>query len=465
MKIRQYASNKYFVALGAIVGIALVGTLLLVFSSAATSVTNFEPENSSVTSPAQIVSDQNASGGQAIKFSSTVPLDGVLFGSNRPDEADANYTAAEAQLGRPFDTVRIFHSSWATTFTKELEYANKGKIVETSYKLWGSWRSVSDELRTAGSTRRTQVETMARNMQSQMPGPFFVVFNHEPENDVDDANGQSAQDYSDMVCAFHDIFKAQGATKALITVAAIRDNYYSNTSLGAAMYPGDQCLDWNGADSYNFFTSEKTTNWRSFEQGLKNLNSDGSAGSVTGWYQWATTDFTGQPCTIKNNPTCYNVRRLDGTVEQKQAKGKLPLIIGEWGTVEYYPCISSGCNTPHAGDPTKKAAWFQQALADLKTKLPQIKVINHWGTISVSGGSTNFHCVGNDTRFNTTLPADMDCTTDLSAVPTSYTAPSFSAFKNISLDPFVNITAGLSDGTASSPAAQKRFQFIIAQTP
>lgn len=387
-------------------------------------------------------------------------MGGVLLGSNQPDNSDANYTEAEAQLGRKLDSVRIFHSKWSTDFSKELSYANKGKIVETSYKLWGSWKQVSDDLRTPNSPRRLEVEKMAQDMQSKMPGPHFLVLNHEPENDVNASAGQSEQDYGDMVCAFHDLFRMKGNTKTKFTVAAIRENYNSDVSLGAKLYPGDQCLDWNGADSYNFFTDEKVSNWRTFTQGMKNQNNDGTQRKATGWYQFATTDFTGKPCTIMNNPTCYgNVRHLDGKVEPKQAKGKLPIIIGEWGTVEYYPCLSTNCNTPHGGDPAKKAAWFKQGLADLKNDLPQVKILNHWGTISVSS-KASFHCFGNDTRFNTTLPSSMSCATSLSSVPTSYSGTSFQAFRAISLDPFVYITKGLDDGTASSAAAQKRFDFV-----
>ncbi len=445
----------------AVTALAMVGAGIITLSSAATNTASIEVEGSVLSAGAQSINDTSASAGKAIQFSANqVSTNGILFGSNRPDEQDAKFTEAEAQLGRKFDVVRIFHSSWTNSFSRELTYANQGKIVHTSYKLWSSWRQVSNDLRTPGSAKRIEVENMAIAMQNQMPGPHFMTLNHEPENDVDAAAGQAEQDYSDMVCAFRDLFRLKGNTKTKFTVAAIREDYHSDKTLGAKLYPGDQCLDWQGADSYNFFTDEKLANWRSFAQGIKNLNNDGSARAASGWYQWATRDFTGQPCTILNNPTCYgDVRRLDGTIEPKQAKGKMPIIIGEWGTVEYYPCVSPECNTPHPGDPAKKAAWFRQGLVDLKNELQQIKIVQHWGTVSVSSGA-GFHCFGNDTRFNTTLPDNLDCTMSLANVPTSYTGPSFLAFKEITLDPFLYLTKDLADGTATSAAAQKRFDYV-----
>ena len=452
--------RKYHRPLIVITVIAVVGATILSLGKAATNTASIELESAVLANSSIVVDDTTASGGKAVKFVGPTVTNGVLLGSNRPDELDSKYPEAESQLGRSLDVIRLYHGTWTNTFAKELSYANQGKIVHTSYKLWSNWKQVSDDLRTAGSLKRTEVETMAVAMQTQMPGPHFLTLHHEPEDDVNATLGQSEQDYSDMVCAFRDVFRLKGNTKTKFTVAAVRENYFSDKSLGAKLYPGDQCLDWQGADSYNFFTDEKLSNWRTFAQGIKNLNNDGSPRIASGWYQWATRDFTGQSCTILNNPTCYGkVRRLNGTIEPKQAKGKLPIILGEWGTVEYYPCVSTGCNTPHGGDPTKKAAWFRQSLKDLQNELQQIKIVQHWGAISVSSKST-FHCFGNDTRFNTTLPANLDCSISLANLPTSYTGSSFLAFKEISLDPFLYLTKGLAEGTATSPAAQKRFDYV-----
>jgi len=451
---------------------AFVGIAFLINSRAATNSVGQEVEAGTVAAPAFKISDSNASGGSVVQFNqSTTPppppaiISGVLFGSNRPDETDSKYTEAEGQLGRKFDTVRIFHSSWTNTFTKELSYANQGKIVHTSFKVWSNWKQVSTDLRTAGSPKRVEVEDMATAMQAQMPGPFILTLHHEPENDLNAAGGFGEQDFADMFCAFYFIFKSKGATKAKFSPIAIPDFYHSDKSTGAKFYPGDQCSDFNGVDPYNFFTQEKTQNWRTLEQVMKHKNADGSQRAVTGWYQWATNDFTGQACTILNNPTCYgNVKKLDGTTEPKLAKGKKPIVLGEWGSVEYYPCISPNCNTPHAGDANKKPEWMRQALTDIKG-MSQIKIASHWGTISVSGGETNFHCTGSDSRFNTTLDLSMTCSTVLANVPTSYTGQSFLAFKEISFDAYTHVTNGFCDGTSSSAAAQKRYQFVNSLFP
>jgi hypothetical protein len=479
MKLKQLLSRRevlvMFVGLFAIVGIAM-----LIRSRAATSVISSEAESGTTVLPAQPVSDTTASGNISIQFNAPAGGGGgggtgggggvdtssaILFGSNRPDEADAKFTEAEGQLGRKLDVVRLFRSSWSTGITKELLYANQGKIVHTSFKVWSNWKQVSADLRTAGSTRRVEVENLATSLQNQMPGPFIITIHHEPENDLNAAGGYAEQDFADMFCAFYYVFKSKGATKAKFAPVAIPDFYHSDKSTGAKMYPGDQCSDFNGVDPYNFFTQEKTQNWRTLDQVMKHKNADGSQRTATGWYQWATRDFTGVACSVLNNPTCYgNVKKLDGTTEPKVAKGTKPIVLGEWGSVEYYPCVSPECNTPHAGDPAKKAAWIRQALTDIKA-MPKIKVVQYWGTVSVSGGETNFHCFGNDSRFNTTLDLNMTCSTVLANVPTSWTGPSFLAFKDISDDPYVYMTSGLADGTSSSAAAQKRFNYLNALVP
>ena len=301
-----------------------------------------------------------------------------------------------------------------------------------------------------------------------MPGPFFITINHEPEDDIDAAAGKSEQDYGDMFCAFYFVFKSVGNTKAKFAPIPIIDSYVSNQSKGAKIFPGDQCIDWNGADAYNMMADQKTTNWRPISGVLKNENSDGSQRAATGWYQWATKDFTGAACTIANNPTCSTngyVKKLDGTTESKQSKGKKPIIIGEWGSNEYFPCVdtASGC-TAHAGDAGKKAEWLQQAITDFKIEMPQIKAIQYWGDVATSFDAGH-NCFGNDQRYYTTLPTNLTCATDLRTVPASYAGPTFQAFKSISGSPYFNMTAGLAEGNASSAAAQKRFNFVSALTP
>ena len=316
---------------------AVIGTILLITSRATTQNVSIEAETGTLGAPAAIVADANASGGSAITFGGTVtpPTNAILFGSNEPDRppvATSNIIGAvESQIGRQFDIIRYFHSDWTNSFSKELALANQGYVVSTSYKLWSSWRQVSDDLRTAGSVRRVEVENMARAMQTQMPGPFFMTLHHEPEDNINAAGGNSEQDYGDMFCAFNFVFKSVGNTKAKFAPFPIIDSYTSDNSKGARVFPGDQCIDWNGADLYMFFGKQKVENWRTIAQVAYNKNVNGTQRAATGWYQFATTDFTGKPCTIANNPTCLSngyVKKLDGATEPKQSKGKKPIVIG-----------------------------------------------------------------------------------------------------------------------------------------
>ncbi|MEK7602828.1 MAG: hypothetical protein AAB459_01105 [Patescibacteria group bacterium] len=469
---------------------AFVGIAFLINSRAATNSTSSEAESGTVATPALKISDTTASGGSLVQFNQSAtpppPAAGILFGSNRHDESDTKTTQAEAALGRQFDVIRLFNSSMPSnpdteiSFSKELSYANKGYVVHTSWNIqngWGTWKAISDELRTVGSKKRQRIENLATNMQRDMPGPFIVTVQHEPEAsgkfNATAGSGNTGQDYGDMVCAIYELFKTKGATKAKFsTVAVPIPHYWSNNSRGAEIYPGDQCTDFNGVDPYNFFTDENPSNWLTIEQVTMNKNPDGTQkGGQTGWYQWATRDFTGVACTVTNNPVCKgNVRKLNGATEPKQAKGNKPLLVAEWSSSEYYPCVSPNCNTPHtaaqtAAAPAAKGNWYRQALIDFRDKMPRFKVIQHWGFLGVSGAETNAHCFGNDFRFDTILPSSTSCSTSLSAVGNSYTGNTFVGFKEITLNDYFYTTKGLSDGSATSAAAQKRFQFINSLFP
>src|SRR3990167_4323654 len=383
LKSVKFNQKESIIALIAIVVLLIIGGYYIFFSNAASTSVALEAENNP-TSPATQVTDTSASGGKAVQFnSSTVSTSGILFGSNEPDYPPTPTSnilgAVESQLGRQFDIVRYFHSSWTSSFSQELALANKGYVVSTSFKVWnnGNWKTVSDDLRTPGSAKRVEVENMAPAMQSPKPGPFFVTIHHEPEDDVSASTGRSEQDYGDMFCAFSFVFKSVGNTKAKFAPFPIIDSYTSDNSKGAKVFPGDQCIDWNGADLYMFFGKQKVENWRTIAQVAYNKNVNGTQRAATGWYQFATTDFTGKPCTIANNPTCASngyVKKLDGSTEPKQSKGKKPIVIGEWGGNEYYPCIdtASGC-TAHSGDPNKKGEWLRQSVSDYKNEVPQIK--------------------------------------------------------------------------------------------
>ena len=126
---------------------AVLGTALLFTSRATTPNVSIETETGILSAPAAKVADSTASGGFAITFGGTVtpPANAILFGSNVPDYPPAGTSSdilgyVEGQMGRQFDIVRYFRSSWSNSFSQELAYANQGYIVQrhTSHGQAGS---------------------------------------------------------------------------------------------------------------------------------------------------------------------------------------------------------------------------------------------------------------------------------------------------------------------------------------
>ncbi|MDQ4142866.1 MAG: hypothetical protein M3198_03835 [Actinomycetota bacterium] len=99
----------------------------------------------------------------------------------------------------------------------------------------------------------------------------------------------------------HTIFKNRGATNARWVWCP---SAYSFTTGGAAnWYPGDEYVDWIGADGYNWGTSSEQGKWRSFKDVFASFYAwaapknkplmVGETGSQEGWYagqkgQWIT---------------------------------------------------------------------------------------------------------------------------------------------------------------------------------
>jgi beta-mannanase len=90
----------------------------------------------------------------------------------------------------------------------------------------------------------------------------------------------------------HNIFEARGATNARWVWCP---SAYSFTSGGAAnWYPGDEYVDWIGADGYNWGSSTEQGKWRSFKDVFRDFYAWGAArnkplligetGAKEGWY-------------------------------------------------------------------------------------------------------------------------------------------------------------------------------------
>jgi hypothetical protein len=166
--------------------------------------------------------------------------------------------------------------------------------------------------------------------------PVMLVFHHEPENDVN-TNGTPA----DFVAAWrhvHEIFVREGATNVIWVVTLFGISYAGGAV--SRFYPGDDVVDWIGADGYNFFGTFaghggcRRPAWRSFSE------------------------------------------VFSGVVTFAEAHGK-PLMIAEWGTPED-PAV-----------PGRKAEWFREAATAVKS-WPVIKGLAYFDSNKIKSSGCDW---------------------------------------------------------------------------
>ncbi len=146
---------------------------------------------------------------------------------------------------------------------------------------------------------------------------FFIVFHHEPEDEITGAN--TVQAYVDMQRHIHDRLIAQGAGPYLIFVWNMM-GYSGHQSLyedAVNLYPGDDYVDWIAWDPYSH-----DSGWPSFEQ------------FSSYFYDWAQT----------NHPS-------------------KPLMLAEFGVTE------------KTTDANFKANWYAQIVNALKTTRPALRAL------------------------------------------------------------------------------------------
>jgi beta-mannanase len=162
---------------------------------------------------------------------------------------------------------------------------------------------------------------------------FFLVLNHEPENDIvaGAASGMQAKDFAAMYRHTILRLRASGVTNVVNVLAYMGNEKWMAQSWWKDLYPGDDVVDWIGLDSYVSVEP-------GYHAGLFADLLDRKAPAGPGFYAWATTTH--------------------------QSK---PLMIAEWGAYH------------RIGHPADKSAVYNSVLPEL-AKRPQIKAIVHFDT-------------------------------------------------------------------------------------
>ncbi|GAB1692341.1 glycoside hydrolase family 26 protein [Krasilnikovia sp. M28-CT-15] len=270
-----------------------------------------------------------------------VPSCGVLWGAAAGGftsaPRDAELKKWEKLSGR---TASIFH-----TYHKGDEvFPTKSEIAMTSDAanprvLLVNWKVAygSTWAKVAKGEQDKRIDAFAKRIKSSYPDKkFYLVLNHEPENDViaRKGSGWEAKDFKAMYRHVIQRLDTQGVDNAVNVMAYMGNEKWMAQSWWSDLYPGDDVVDWIGLDSY--VSAEK--GYYHYGKFADLLDRKATGGKGLGWYDWATTQHPSKP-----------------------------IMIAEWGVYH------------RIGQPTDKSAGYNSVLPEL-AKRPGIKAIVYFDT-------------------------------------------------------------------------------------
>ncbi|MET8154032.1 glycosyl hydrolase, partial [Actinoplanes sp. NPDC005259] len=205
------------------------------------------------------------------------------------------------------------------------------RVLLTNWKIayGSSWAKVAK-----GEQDKRIDAFAARVKKTYGDKKFFLVLNHEPENDViaKKGSGWEAKDFAAMYRHTIKRLESKGVDNAINVMAYMGNEKWMAQSWWADLYPGDDVVDWIGLDSY--VSAEK------------------------GYYHYGMfADLLDRKA--PNGPTFY-----DWATKKHASK---PLMIAEWGVYH------------RIGKPVDKTAGYNSVLPEL-AKRPGIKAIVYFDT-------------------------------------------------------------------------------------
>ncbi len=226
-----------------------------------------------------------------------VPTCGVLWGA-----AAGGFTTAprdtelkkwEALSGR---TASIFH-----TYHKGDEvFPTASEIAMTSDAshprlLLANWKVGygSTWAKVAAGQQDKRIDTFAARAKAYGK-PFFLILNHEPENDViaTPGSGMNAKDFAAMYRHTVLRLRADGVTNVINVLAYMGNEKWMSQSWWKDLYPGDDVVDWMGLDSY----VSVEPGYYHYGQFGDLLDRQGTTGP--GFYDWAVTNHPSKPMMV-----------------------------------------------------------------------------------------------------------------------------------------------------------------------
>ena len=135
---------------------------------------------------------------------------------------------------------------------------------------------------------------------------FFLILNHEPEDDVRPraGSGMTAKDFSASFRHVIQRLRAKGVTNVVSVVAYMGNEKWMAQSWWKDLYPGDDVVDWIGLDSY--VSAEQNY----YHHGLFADLVDRRAPGGDGFYDWATRNHKGKPMMLAEWGVYHRVGRV-----------------------------------------------------------------------------------------------------------------------------------------------------------
>jgi hypothetical protein len=276
-----------------------------------------------------------------------VPSCGVLWGAAAggftDNPRDAELKKWEQTSGRTASIYHTYHKG-DEPFPTASEIAMtrdpaRPRVLLLNWKIayGSSWAKV------AAGQQDARIDRFAARVKAMYNEKFFLVLNHEPENDViaRAGSGWTAKDFAAMYRHTILRLRAKGVDNAINVMAYMGNEKWMSQSWWKDLYPGDDVVDWMGLDSY--VSAEKGA--YHYGQFADLLDRKGNTGPT--WYDWATTQHA-----------------------------KKPIMIAEWGV---YHRVSVKVD---------KSAGYNSVLPEL-AKRPAIKAIVYFDTEADDQGDRN----------------------------------------------------------------------------
>ena len=163
-----------------------------------------------------------------------------------------------------------------------------------------------------------RIDAFAARVKATYHKKFFLVLNHEPEDDVrpNAGSGMTAKDFRASFRHVIQRLRAEGVTNMVSVVAYMGNEKWMAQPWWKDLYPGDDVVDWVGLDSY--VSAEQGY----YHHGMFGDLLDRRAPHGAGFYDWAVRNHKSKPVMLAEWGVYHRVGRV--TDKSAQYNSVLP---------------------------------------------------------------------------------------------------------------------------------------------